>query len=134
MPLRCLIVDDNAPFLEMLRQVLEGPDLTVVGDAATADQALRRAEELRPDLVLLDIDLGEDSGFEVARRLTDDAASEAPVLILISVHSGDDFAELVAGSPALGFIAKSDLSAAAVMALVRSHLAIPAEPPQPDAQ
>jgi DNA-binding NarL/FixJ family response regulator len=118
-PFRCLIVDDNAPFLGTLRKVLEGPDLTVVGDAATAAQALRRTAELRPDLVLLDIDLGDDSGFEVARRLTDGAGSEAPKVILISVHSREDFAELVADSPALGFIGKSDLSAATVMALLR---------------
>jgi len=133
MPFRCLIVDDNAPFLETLRKVLEGPDLTVVGNAATAAQALRLAEELRPNLVLLDIDLGDDSGFEVARRLTDGAGSEAPKVILISVHAGEDFAEMVAESPALGFIAKSDLSAAAVTSLLRRHLAAPGDPRQ-DAQ
>jgi DNA-binding NarL/FixJ family response regulator len=132
-PSRCLIVDDNAPFLETLRKVLEGPDLTVVGEAATAAQALRRTEELRPDLVLLDIDLGEDSGFEVARRLADDGGPAPPKLILISMHSGEEFAEMVAESPALGFIAKSDLSAAAVMALVSRHHPVPGDRPQQNA-
>lgn len=134
MPFRCLIVDDNAPFLKTLRKILEGPDLTVVGAAATASEALRRSDELRPELVLLDIGLGDDSGFEVARRLTDNGGSEAPKLILISVNAGEDFDELVAESPALGFIAKSDLSTTAVMALLRRHLAVPGDQPQLDAR
>jgi two-component system, NarL family, nitrate/nitrite response regulator NarL len=133
-PFRCLIVDDNAAFLETLRKVLEGRELTVVGDAATAAEALQRTEELRPDLVLLDIDLGDDSGFDVARRLADHAGPEAPKLILISVHCGEDFAEMVAESPALGFIAKSDLSAAAVIAVLRRDHAVPGDHAQPDSR
>jgi DNA-binding NarL/FixJ family response regulator len=124
-PLRCLLVDDNASFLEVCRAVLEGPDLTVVGEATTAAEAVRRADELSPELVLLDIDLGEDSGLAVARELTDHTAPDARKVILISAHPEEDFADMVAESPALGFISKSDLSVAAVIALLRRHDAPP---------
>ena len=119
MPLRCLIVDDNTSFLAALQSVLEGPDLTVVGGATTAAEALRRNDELRPEVVLLDIELGEDSGLEVARLLADHAIPAPPKVILISVHPEEDFADMVEESPALGFIAKSDLSPAAVMEVLR---------------
>ena len=101
---------DNAAFLAAARAILEGRDFTVVGEAATAPEALQRAEELAPDLVLLDIDLGEDNGLALARALARRTPSAASKLILVSAHPRDDFADLIAESPALGFIAKSELS------------------------
>ena len=115
------MVDDNASFLAASRAILHGPELCVVGEAATAEEALQRADELRPDLMLLDIDLGEDSGIELARVLAEKEGSAAPHMILISAHPEEDYADIVEESPALGFIAKSDLSAAAVRDLLCRH-------------
>jgi DNA-binding NarL/FixJ family response regulator len=69
-------------------------------------------EALRPDVVLIDIRLGQESGFEVARQLADNG--QVAVLIMISTHAGADYADLIADSPAKGFVAKTDLSAAAI--------------------
>lgn len=113
--LSCLIIDDSAEFLEAARSLLEQEGVTVVGVAATASDALQRVGELRPQVVLVDIDLGRDSGFEVARQI----AKVAPTsVILISTHAEDDLAELIAESPAAGFISKSKLSARAIQGLM----------------
>jgi DNA-binding NarL/FixJ family response regulator len=119
MPLRCLIVDDNARFMEASRALLEGQGISVVGVALTAAGGLQGAEELEPDVVLVDIDLGFDSGFDLARELADGGAPGTSKVILISAHTQEDFADLVAESPALGFLAKSDLSARAIEDLLR---------------
>jgi len=116
--LRCLIVDDNASFLDASRSLLERQGFSVVGVAATGADALRLAAELAPDLILLDVDLGEENGFAVARQLADADESTTPVVILVSTHPEDDFAELVDQSPAAGFIAKSALSVAAIERLL----------------
>jgi DNA-binding NarL/FixJ family response regulator len=116
--LRCLIVDDNASFLDASRSLLERQGFSVVGVAATGADALRMAAELAPDLILLDVDLGEENGFAVARQLADADESTTPVVILVSTHPEDDFAELVDQSPAAGFIAKSALSVAAIERLL----------------
>ena len=115
--LRCLIVDDNASFLDASRSLLERQGLSVLGVASTGAEALRLAAELAPDLILLDVDLGEENGFAVARQLTG-ADGATTKVILISTHPEDDFAELLADNPAVGFIAKSDLSVAAIERLL----------------
>jgi len=114
--LRCLIVDDSARFLDAARGLLEGQGITVVGVASTSAEALRRVEELRPDVTLLDIDLGGESGLELARRLHGQAGP-APV-ILISTHAEQDYQELIAASPAVGFLPKTALSATAIRDLL----------------
>jgi two-component system, NarL family, nitrate/nitrite response regulator NarL len=111
-PLSCLIVDDSAAFLQAAERLLERQGLTVAGVASTAAEALERARELRPDVVLVDIVLGDASGFDVARRLAD-----GPTVILVSTHAESDFADLIAETPAAGFLAKGDLSADAVRRL-----------------
>ena len=116
--MRFLIVDDNASFLEASRTLLERHGLTVVGVASDAATACQRAAELTPDVALVDIDLGEESGFDVARQLSDCPGSTHVKVILISAHPEDDFAELVAASPAIGFIAKSDLSFGSIAQLL----------------
>jgi DNA-binding NarL/FixJ family response regulator len=121
MSLRCLIVDDNAPFIEASRTLLEGQGISVVGVAMTAAEGLQGAEELEPDVVLVDIDLGVDSGFDLARALADGGSAAARKVILISTHSEEDFADLVAESPALGFLAKCDLSADAIRHILDGH-------------
>lgn len=119
MPLSCLIVDDNASFIEASRATLETQGVTVVGAATTCDEAVQRVEQLEPDVVLVDIDLGDESGFDLARELADDAGRATSTVIFISAYPGEDFADLVAESPAVGFIAKSDLSTAAIEELLR---------------
>jgi two-component system nitrate/nitrite response regulator NarL len=112
-----LIVDDSQLFLETARVLLEREGVHVVGMAVTAAQALQRTAELRPDIVLVDISLGGESGFDVARRLAGHDRGRAAV-ILISTHSEADFADLIAGSPAAGFLSKGDLSARAIRRIV----------------
>jgi DNA-binding NarL/FixJ family response regulator len=118
--LRCLIVDDNAGFLEAARVLLEQEGIRVVGVARTGDEALRAVADLRPDVTLLDVDLGGESGFEVARRLAHHGGPVAAPVILISVHSEDDLAELIDGSPAIGFVGKSSLSAAMIKGVLEA--------------
>jgi DNA-binding NarL/FixJ family response regulator len=83
--------------------------MRVVGVASTSAEALRHTEELRPEVVLVDITLGAESGFELARRLAKRGGAVA--VILISTHSEADCADLIAESPAAGFLPKSELSA-----------------------
>jgi DNA-binding NarL/FixJ family response regulator len=116
--LRCLIVDDNEVFLHAARTLLEREGLPVAGVASTTADALRQAERLHPDVVLVDITLGPESGFDLARRLVDDDPGTGPTVILISTHSEADFAELIDASPAAGFLAKGELSAAAIRGIL----------------
>ena len=117
--LRCLIVDDSPRFLAAARGLLDREGITVVGVASTVADALQRVEELRPDVALLDIDLGGESGLELARRLQQDDGAP-PRIILISTHAEQDFTDLIAASPAVGFLSKSSLSAAAIRDLLAS--------------
>ena len=113
--LRCLIVDDNNGFRDAARSLLEREEIEVVGVASNSAQARSRVAELRPDVVLIDIALGAESGFELTREL---AREGGPKLILISTVPEADFADLIAESPAVGFIAKAELSAGAIRDLV----------------
>ena len=124
MPMRTVIVDDNASFLDASRRMLEREGIAVTGVARTITEALQRVAELEPDLILIDIDLGDESGFELIRRLTEATGTSVKV-ILISTHREDDFADLVAESAAMGFLSKSELSAQAIEALLRSDSAQP---------
>ena len=114
--LRCLIVDDNAYFLEAAADLLTRQGVTVAGVASDTAGALRLARELRPDVVLVDIMLGHDSGIDLARRLAG-ANSGGPVIILISTHAEADFADLIQEAPVAGFVPKSELSASAIRQL-----------------
>ncbi|MEU8223620.1 response regulator transcription factor [Kribbella sp. NPDC048915] len=111
----CLIVDDNAGFLAAAARLLRRQGLDVVGTAHDGVEAERLAGELRPDVVLMDIDLGGESGLEVTARLCRE--SELPI-VLISTHAEQDYRDLIAASPAAGFLAKTDLSAAAILELL----------------
>jgi CheY-like chemotaxis protein len=114
--LRCLIVDDNEEFLASASRLLESQGLEIVGLASSGQEALRLAEALRPEVALVDVQLGEEDGLEVTRQLSADGRPIA--IVLISTHSRDDLAELIADSPAVGFLPKTALSAAAIGALV----------------
>jgi DNA-binding NarL/FixJ family response regulator len=110
--LRCVIVDDDASFLKVAQSVLESDGLTVAGVASTCAEGIQRVEALRPDVVLIDIRLGAESGFDAARQLA--ARGHGAALIMISTHAREDYADLIAESPATGFLPKAELSAAAV--------------------
>ena len=110
MSLRCLIVDDSPRFGEEARSLLEHEGVSVVAVAASGDEAVRLAEALRPDLALVDISLGEESGFEVAHRLVDGSSGNPPAIIFVSTYDEGEFSARIAASPALGFIPKAKLS------------------------
>jgi CheY-like chemotaxis protein len=116
--LSCLIVDDSRRFLDAARGLLERQGIGIVGVASTGAEALQRVEELRPDVILVDINLGRESGFEVARRLHRDSGGTPAPVILISTQAEQDYADLIAESPAVGFLSKSALSADAVRDLL----------------
>jgi DNA-binding NarL/FixJ family response regulator len=116
-PITCLIVDDSPEFLEAAKQLLTDDGVTVLGFAATADQAAGETLALRPDVVLVDVDLGTESGFDVAKRLAG-LASGGPPVVLISAESITELAELVNASGALGFVSKTDLSGSAIRTLL----------------
>jgi two-component system, NarL family, nitrate/nitrite response regulator NarL len=117
-PLRCLIVDDSRSFLKAASTLLEREGLTIAGVASTGDEALGLAEELRPDVVLVDIMLGAESGFDLARRLVEEDRDGQSAVILISTHAEADFEDLIAASPAVGFLPKAELSAGAISRIV----------------
>lgn len=118
MAFRCLIVDDSRAFLRAARALLQREGVADVGVAFTGAEALRQVEAFRPDVTLVDIDLGGESGFDVARRLTEGGPLAPSQVILISTHAEADFADLIAESPVAGFLAKSDLSAEAIRNLL----------------
>jgi CheY-like chemotaxis protein len=115
--LRCLIVDDNANFLEAAASLLQQEGVTVAGVASSIADALRQAQQLRPDAILVDIMLGGESGFDLARRLAETDTGGTAV-ILISTHAAADFADLIEEAPAAGFIPKSQLSAGTIQRLL----------------
>ena len=98
-----------------MRALLTEQGLEVVGGAGSATEGLRQIAELRADVALIDIDLGGESGLELARRLREwpDRAA-LPHLIVISTHDEAEYADLIEASSAIGFLAKTDVSAAAI--------------------
>jgi DNA-binding NarL/FixJ family response regulator len=116
--LRCLLVDDSAQFLAAARRWLDGQGITVVGVASNLTEALHQAAELHPDVVLVDIDLGGESGFQVTKQLQERSDGELFDVILISAHAEEDYAELIAASPAVGFVSKTALSGERICELV----------------
>jgi DNA-binding NarL/FixJ family response regulator len=115
-PLRCLIVDDSEAFLASASRRLGAQGVEVVGGASSGAEALQLVQELTPDVVLVDVQLGREDGLEVTRRL----AATVPVtpVILISSHAWDDLAELVRASSAAGFLPKTSLGADAIVELL----------------
>lgn len=108
--MRCLLVDDNRAFLETARRVLGQQGVTIAGIASSAAEALRQASALRPNVAVVDIGLGAESGFDVAR----DLAGEGIAVILTSSGAAADYADMIAGNPAAGFLPKAELSAAGI--------------------
>ncbi|HEX6781741.1 MAG TPA: response regulator transcription factor [Solirubrobacterales bacterium] len=116
MPKSVLIVDDHAGFRASARRMLEASGYAVVGEAPDGEAALAAAGALAPDLVLLDVQLPDGDGFEVAARLQ--GLDRVPDVVLTSSRDRADFGDAVAESPARGFIAKAELSGRALAELV----------------
>jgi two-component system, response regulator PdtaR len=112
--LRCVLVDDNVGFLDAATRFLSHQAITVVGVASTITDAIDSVARLRPDVTIVDINLRDESGFDLAELLVGE-----PV-ILTSTLSEDEFAELIASSPVLGFVSKMDLCLDAVRRLLDS--------------
>ena len=108
--MRCLLVDDNRTFLETARSILDRQGVTVAGTASCTAEALRQARVLRPDVAIVDIGLGGESGFDLAR----DLATRGIAVILTSTSAAVDYADLIADNPAAGFLPKAELSAAGI--------------------
>jgi DNA-binding NarL/FixJ family response regulator len=113
-PIRCLLVDDNAAFLETARALLNRQGVTVVGTALTTAEALRQASVLRLDVAVVDVGLGEENGFDLAGHLI---KAGVPV-IMVSADSAADYAGLLDESPVAGYLPKAELSAAAIQRLL----------------
>ena len=118
MPLRILLVDDSEKFLRVATAGLSRNGLEVVGTATSSLTALEHVASLRPDAVLVDIGLGDESGFDLVRQIVDAFPYLSARVVLISTRAEDDYGELVDASPAVGFISKSELSANAVHELI----------------
>ncbi len=117
MALRCLIVDDNEEFLDSASRLLSAQGLEVVGRASSGAEAVRLAQTLGPDVALVDVQLGDEDGLEVSRRLAADARETR--IILISTHSENELTELIVGSPVVGFLPKTALGANAIAEMLR---------------
>jgi CheY-like chemotaxis protein len=116
MPTTILIVDDHATFRASARLLLESEGFEVVGEAADGGSAIEQSTSLAPELILLDVQLPDIDGFEVASRVT--ATDGGPAVILTSSRDGGDFGPLVQASGARGFVAKADLSGESLRALL----------------
>ncbi|MGI8623916.1 MAG: response regulator [Solirubrobacteraceae bacterium] len=117
MAITVLIVDDHPSFRSSARMLLESEGFEVVGEAEDGGSGLAQAAALGPDLILLDVQLPDLDGFEVATQVT--GAPHAPDVILTSSREQTDFGRLIEGCGARGFVAKADLSGPALRALLR---------------
>jgi DNA-binding NarL/FixJ family response regulator len=111
-----LIVDDHGPFRVVVRKMLERDGFSIVGEAADAGTALAAVRTLRPDVVLLDVNLPDEDGFAVCERLHE--LPDAPAVVLTSSHEPASFRRRLRTSRALGFIPKRNLTPGALATLL----------------
>jgi DNA-binding NarL/FixJ family response regulator len=116
MPKTVLIVDDHPSFRVTARALLEAEGFEVVGEAADGASALEQARKLRPDVLLLDVQLPDLDGFTVADQLSRNGGS--PAIVLTSSRDISDFGSLVSDCGARGFVPKAELSADTLSALL----------------
>ena len=116
MAIRVLLVDDHAAFREIARELLAVEGFDVVGEAADGRAGLAAVAALRPEVVLLDVQLPDLDGFEVAVRLAE--AADPPAVVLTSSRSASTYRRRLADSPVRGFLTKSELSGEGLAALV----------------
>jgi DNA-binding NarL/FixJ family response regulator len=113
---RILIVDDHVLFRSSARRMLESHGFVVIGESGDGSSAIMAVRTLRPDVVLLDVQLPDMNGFEVARQLAEEP--DAPAVILTSIRDASDYRTRLAGTPARGFIPKAELSEPRITALL----------------
>ena len=116
--MRCVLVDDNNAFVEIARRVLARTGVTVTGTASNIADAELRISELRPDIVLIDVMLGDENGFDLAHRLGELDVRDDLAVIMISTGAEDDYVDFLAESTALGFLPKTELSADGIRRLL----------------
>ena len=114
MVLRCFIVDDSPQFVDAAQALLEREGVAMVGVASTSEEALRRVEDVKPDVVLIDVDLGDESGFNLARRFQSETSLDPSRVILISTYAEEDLRDLITAAPVAAFLSKSRISARAI--------------------
>ena len=119
-PLRCLIVDDSTAFQTAARMLLRDA-FTDVRTASTIAETLRCMEEFRPDVTLVDVYLGDESGFDLVEQLDRGGWCARSAVILTSTHDPQEFAEMIAASPAVGFLPKMAMSPGAIRDLVTAR-------------
>ncbi|KZM77120.1 response regulator [Cellulosimicrobium sp. I38E] len=112
-----VIVDDSTVYIAAAQALLEREGMRVVGRAGGTAEAVDLCARVQPDVVLVDVALGDESGFDVVRRL---AREGGPTLVLISTRTADEVDELLDASPAAGFVTKSALSADVIRSLMPS--------------
>jgi DNA-binding NarL/FixJ family response regulator len=121
--LRCVIVDDNPEFLDAAAEFLGHHGITVVGCASTIAEALNCVAQRRPDIAVVDVNLGDESGFDLAEQLARGPGS--PPVVLTSTESEEELGDMIAVSPAIGFVPKAGLSPDALRRLLGAPPARP---------
>ena len=116
MPATLLIVDDHAGFRGFMWTLFQGDHFKVIGEAVDGESAVHAVRELRPDVVLLDVQLPGIDGFEVASRLA--AGADPPKVVLTSTREQSDYGSRLREAPVLGFLPKRLLSPEALVELI----------------
>jgi DNA-binding NarL/FixJ family response regulator len=116
--LRCLLIDDSEEFLASAARLLASEGLEIAGTATSGKEALVLAGAVRAELALVDVQLGDENGIQVAREI----AERVPgiTIVLVSTHSEDTVSDLLDGSTRMAFLPKTAVSASAILALARS--------------
>jgi CheY-like chemotaxis protein len=114
MGITALLVDDSRPFLKAAQSLLAREGIDVLEVASTTAETLELVARLEPDAVLVDVNLGAESGFDLARRLAEDEHGRRATVILMSTHAEAEYADLIAESSVAGFLTKSRLSGDAI--------------------
>jgi CheY-like chemotaxis protein len=117
--MRCLIVDDSAEFRDAASAMLERAGIPVVGQASNSAEALRFYEDFHPDVALVDVELGGEDGFELAKELDRAGAATHLAVIMVSTYAESDLEEMIEASPAVGFLQKFALSPDAIRDLLK---------------
>jgi DNA-binding NarL/FixJ family response regulator len=120
--MRCLIVDDSAGFRDAACRMLARGGVEVVASATNSSDAVRLCRELQPDVAVVDVMLGAESGFDLAEQLQSSNLPRRPAVVLVSTYAEQDLTEMIETSPAIGFLPKFALSAAAIEDLVATAL------------
>ena len=111
-----LIVDDSDGFRRSARLLLEDDGFEIVGEAEDGGGAIAQVERLQPALVVLDVQLAQEDGFDIAETLA--ARADPPIVVMVSTRAESTYAERLATTPARGFIAKADLSGETLAAMI----------------